>query len=183
MRAVVQKCNWCKVDSEGEETASISKGFVVLLGVKKGDTDKEAEYIADKILHLRIFEDENDKLNLSLLDVKGELAIVSQFTLYGDARKGRRPSFSQAELPERANALYEYVVDICRKAGVSVGTGRFRTHMKVALENDGRKAGLAQVVLIIRFKVKCGDIMNSTPIFPPNSFAVWRTLMSCTTSC
>ena len=121
MRAVVQKCNWCKVDSEGEETASISKGFVVLLGVKKGDTEKEAEYIADKILHLRIFED----------------AIVSQFTLYGDARKGRRPSFSQAELPERANALYEYVVDICRKAGVSVGTGRFRTHMKVALENDG----------------------------------------------
>lgn len=104
---------------------------------KKGDTEKEAEYIADKILHLRIFEDENDKLNLSLLDVKGELAIVSQFTLYGDARKGRRPSFSQAELPERANALYEYVVDICRKAGVSVGTGRFRTHMKVALENDG----------------------------------------------
>ena len=72
MRAVVQKCNWCKVDSEGEETASISKGFVVLLGVKKGDTEKEAEYIADKILHLRIFEDENDKLNLSLLDVKGE---------------------------------------------------------------------------------------------------------------
>ena len=71
MRAVVQKCNWCKVDSEGEETASISKGFVVLLGVKKGDTEKEAEYIADKILHLRIFEDENDKLNLSLLDVKG----------------------------------------------------------------------------------------------------------------
>ena len=137
MRAVVQKCNWCKVDSEGEETASISKGFVVLLGVKKGDTEKEAEYIADKILHLRIFEDENDKLNLSLLDVKGELAIVSQFTLYGDTRKGRRPSFSQAELPERANALYEYVVDICRKAGVSVGIGRFRTHMKVALENDG----------------------------------------------
>lgn len=137
MRAVVQKCNWCKVDSEGEETASISKGFVIFLGVKKGDTEKEAEYIADKILHLRIFEDENDKLNLSLLDVKGELAIVSQFTLYGDARKGRRPSFSQAELPERANALYEYVVDICRKAGVSVGTGRFRTHMKVALENDG----------------------------------------------
>ena len=72
MRAVVQKCNWCKVDSEGEETASISKGFVVLLGVKKGDTEKEAEYIADKILHLRIFEDENDKLNLSLLDVKGD---------------------------------------------------------------------------------------------------------------
>ena len=117
--------------------SSIGKGLSVLLGVKKGDSEKDADYIVDKILHLRIFEDEAGKLNLSLLDIKGELSIVSQFTLYGDARKGRRPSFSQAELPERANALYEYVVDICRKAGVSVGTGRFRTHMKVALENDG----------------------------------------------
>ena len=137
MRAVVQRCNWCRVDSEGKEVSSIGKGLSVLLGVKKGDSEKDADYIVDKILHLRIFEDEAGKLNLSLLDIKGELSIVSQFTLYGDARKGRRPSFSQAELPERANALYEYVVDICRKAGVSVGTGRFRTHMKVALENDG----------------------------------------------
>ncbi len=93
MRAVVQKCNWCKVDSEGEETASISKGFVVLLGVKKGDTEKEAEYIADKILHLRIFEDENDKLNLSLLDVKGELAIVSS-SLSMETQKGAPPAFT-----------------------------------------------------------------------------------------
>ena len=137
MRAVVQKCNWCRVDSEGEETASIQKGYMVLLGVKKGDTEKDADYIAAQILHMRVFEDENDKLNLSLLDVKGELALVSQFTLYGDVRKGRRPSFTEAELPERANELYEYVVDTCKKAGVSVGTGRFRTHMKVALENDG----------------------------------------------
>ena len=137
MRAVIQKCNWCRVDSEGEETASIHQGFMVLLGVKKGDTEKEADYIAEKILHMRIFEDENDKLNLSLLDVGGELAIVSQFTLYGDVRKGRRPSFTEAELPERANELYERVVATCRAAGVSVGTGRFRTHMKVALENDG----------------------------------------------
>ena len=137
MRAVVQKCNWCKVDSEGEETASISKGFVVLLGVKKGDTEKEAEYIADKILHLRIFEDENDKLNLSLLDVKGELAIVSQFTLYGDARHGRRPSFTEAEAPDRADELYRLVVEKCEREGITVGTGVFRTYMKVALENDG----------------------------------------------
>ena len=137
MRAVIQKCNWCRVDSEGEETASIRQGFMVLLGVKKGDTEKDADYMADKILHLRIFEDENDKLNLSILDVGGELVIVSQFTLYGDARKGRRPSFSEAELPEPANALYERVVAACRNAGVKVGTGRFRTHMKVALENDG----------------------------------------------
>ena len=137
MRAVVQKCNWCKVDSVGEETASISKGFVVLLGVKKGDTEKEAEYIADKILHLRIFEDENDKLNLSLLDVKGELAIVSQFTLYGDARHGRRPSFTEAEAPDRADELYRLVVEKCEREGLTVGTGVFRTYMKVALENDG----------------------------------------------
>ena len=137
MRAVVQKCNWCKVDSEGEETASISKGFVVLLGVKKGDTEKEAEYIADKILHLRIFEDENDKLNLSLWDVKGELAIVSQFTLYGDARHGRRPSFTEAEAPDRADELYRLVVEKCEREGLTVGTGVFRTYMKVALENDG----------------------------------------------
>ncbi|MGN0954470.1 D-aminoacyl-tRNA deacylase [Dialister sp.] len=137
MRAVVQRCNWCKVDSEGTEVSSIGKGLSVLLGVKKGDTEKDAAYIADKILHLRIFEDEAGKLNLSLLDTGGELSIVSQFTLYGDARHGRRPSFTEAELPDRADDLYRKVVEICREAGVSVGTGHFRTYMKVALENDG----------------------------------------------
>lgn len=137
MRAVVQRCNWCRVDSEGKAVSSIGKGLSVLLGVKKGDTEKDADYIADKILHLRIFEDEAGKLNLSLLDIKGELSIVSQFTLYGDARHGRRPSFTEAEAPDKADELYKKVVEKCEKEGVAVGTGVFRTYMKVALENDG----------------------------------------------
>ena len=116
MRAVVQRCNWCRVDSEGKEVSSIGKGLSVLLGVKKGDSEKDADYIVDKILHLRIFEDEAGKLNLSLLDIKGELSIVSQFTLYGD---------------------YRLVVEKCEREGLTVGTGVFRTYMKVALENDG----------------------------------------------
>ena len=137
MRAVIQRCNWCKVDSEGKEVSSIGKGLSVLLGVKKGDDEKDAAYIADKILHLRIFEDEAGKLNLSVLDIGGEVSIVSQFTLYGDARHGRRPSFTEAEPPDKADALYEKVVSLVRDGGVNVGTGAFRTYMKVALENDG----------------------------------------------
>lgn len=137
MRAVIQRCNWCKVDSEGREVSRIGKGISVLLGIKKGDTEKDALYIADKILHLRIFEDSDDKLNLSVIDVGGEVSIVSQFTLYGDARKGRRPSFTEAERPERAIELYNYVVQLIREAGVTAGTGQFQTHMKINLENDG----------------------------------------------
>jgi D-aminoacyl-tRNA deacylase len=117
MRAVIQRCNWCKVDSEGKEVSSIGKGLSVLLGVKKGDDEKDAAYIADKILHLRIFEDEAGKLNLSVLDIGGEVSIVSQFTLYGDARHGRRPSFTEAELPDKADALYEKVVSLVRDGG------------------------------------------------------------------
>lgn len=94
-------------------------------------------YISDKILHLRIFEDENNKMNLSLLDTKGALMIVSQFTLYGDSRHGRRPSFTEAELPKQASRLYEHVVRSCRIEGIKVETGNFQTHMQVALENDG----------------------------------------------
>ena len=96
-----------------------------------------ALYISDKILHLRIFEDENNKMNLSLLDTKGALMIVSQFTLYGDSRHGRRPSFTEAELPKQASRLYEHVVRSCRIEGIKVETGNFQTHMQVALENDG----------------------------------------------
>lgn len=117
--------------------SSIGKGLSVLLGVKKGDSEKDADYIVDKILHLRIFEDEAGKLNLSLLDIKGELSIVSQFTLYGDARHGRRPSFTEAEAPDRADELYRLVVEKCEREGLTVGIGVFRTYMKVALENDG----------------------------------------------
>ena len=137
MRAVVQRCNWCRVVSEGETTGEIQKGLAVLLGVKKGDTEKDAAYLADKILNLRIFEDENDKLNLSLMDIHGELTVISQFTLLGDCRHGRRPSFTEAEAPEKADALYEKLVALCRQKGVTVATGRFRTYMQVALENDG----------------------------------------------
>ena len=115
----------------------IGKGLSVLVGVKKGDTEKDAVYIADKILYLRIFEDQDEKLNLSVLDVEGEVSVVSQFTLYGDARHGRRPSFTDAELPGKANLLYEKVVSLIKAAGVKTGTGTFQTYMKVALENDG----------------------------------------------
>ena len=99
--------------------------------------EEDALYISDKILHLRIFEDENNKMNLSLLDTKGALMIVSQFTLYGDSRHGRRPSFTEAELPKQASRLYEHVVRSCRIEGIKVETGNFQTHMQVALENDG----------------------------------------------
>ena len=121
MRAVIQRCNWCRVSSEGTPVSSIGKGLSVLLGVKKGDTSKDVIYIADKILHLRIFEDENGKLNQSILDVGGEISIVS----------------TEAELPEKARQLYQEVVDYFRNAGINVGTGEFQTYMKVALENDG----------------------------------------------
>lgn len=137
MRAVIQKCNWCRVFSERKACGEIGRGVVVLLGVKRGDTEKDALYISDKILHLRIFEDENNKMNLSLLDTKGALMIVSQFTLYGDSRHGRRPDFTEVESPEQAKRLYESVVQSCRVAGIKVETGNFHTYMQVALENDG----------------------------------------------
>lgn len=137
MRAVVQRCSRCRVLSEGEETGRIGKGLAVLLGVKKGDTEEDCRYMADKLLHLRIFEDEEEKMNLSVQDAGGSMMIISQFTLYGDCRHGRRPSFFEAEAPERADELYRQVVSLCRQAGMTVETGRFRTHMKVELENDG----------------------------------------------
>ena len=137
MRAVVQRCNWCRVDSEGKEVSSIGKGLSVLLGVKKGDTEKDADYIVDKIIHLRIFEDEAGKLNDSLLDKGGDMLVISQFTLYGDARHGRRPSYTEAAKPEQAEALYTRFVEAVRAFGVKAATGRFRTHMVVSLDNDG----------------------------------------------
>ena len=120
MRSVIQRCNWCRVLSEGKVCGEIGKGLVALLGIKRGDTEEDALYISDKILHLRIFEDENNKMNLSLLGTKGALMIVSQFTLYGDSRHGRRPSFTEAELPKQASRLYEHVVRSCRIEGIKV---------------------------------------------------------------
>ena len=141
MRAVIQKTTGAKVDvvsENGTETCGkIDGGFVVLLGVTHDDTEKDARYIADKIAHLRIFEDEAGKLNLSVKDTGGEVLLVSQFTLYGDARNGRRPSFTQAARPEQAEALYQQVAALLRSHGVNVAEGRFRTHMLVSLCNDG----------------------------------------------
>ena len=137
MRAVVQRCGYCEVDSDWEKSGHVGYGLLVFLVVRNGDTEKDGDYLADKIINLRIFEDEQGKMNRSILDEGGELMIVSQFTLYGDCRHGRRPSFFEAELPEKANRLYEYVVQKCRAAGLHVETGRFQTMMHVRLDNVG----------------------------------------------
>ena len=137
MRAVVQRVSSSKVTVDGEVTGEINKGLLVLLGVTHEDTSKDVDYIIDKVLNLRIFEDENEKMNLSLKDVGGELLVVSQFTLYGDCRKGRRPSFSTAARPEHATPLYEEFVERAKAEGIKVGTGQFGAHMMVDLTNDG----------------------------------------------
>lgn len=137
MRAVVQKCQHSSVVVDNEEKASIQQGLLVLLAVKQGDTQADGEYMMDKILNLRIFEDENGKMNRSLLEESGDLLMVSQFTLYGDARKGRRPSFSEAEKPERAQRLFDDCAAYGRKRGVKVKTGVFGAHMQVNICNDG----------------------------------------------
>ena len=137
MRAVVQKVSSSKVTVDGEITGQINEGLLVLLGVTHEDTSKDVDYMIDKTLNLRIFEDEDGKMNLSLKDIGGELLVVSQFTLYGDCRKGRRPSFSEAAKPEFANKLYEEYVAKAKEQGIKVGTGRFRTHMVVDITNEG----------------------------------------------
>ena len=137
MRAVIQRVTEASVRSEGELTGSIGKGLAVLVGVGQSDDETSAAQLADKIAKLRIFEDGAGKMNLSLLDVGGELLAVSQFTLYGDASKGRRPSFVLAMEPGRAEQLFETFCATCRSLGLQVATGRFRTHMSVSLTNDG----------------------------------------------
>lgn len=141
MRAVIQKVSRAQVDvlsEEGRETAGkIGQGFLVLLGVCHDDTEEDARYIAEKTANLRIFEDGNGRLNLSLKDVGGSVLLVSQFTLYADARNGRRPSFSAAAKPEQAERLYRQVAGMLRDSGLDVETGRFQTHMQVDLCNEG----------------------------------------------
>ena len=137
MRAVVQRVSSASVDSEGVRTGTIGKGFLVLLGVTHSDTEADAAWLAEKITGLRVFEDDEGKLNRSLLDEGGEMLVVSQFTLYGDCRRGRRPSFSEAARPEVANALYEKFNENVRRLGVHVETGVFQTMMTVSLVNEG----------------------------------------------
>jgi D-aminoacyl-tRNA deacylase len=137
MRAVIQRVTEARVEVNGEVTGTIGKGLLVLLGVGKGDTEPDADWMLDKILNLRIFEDEAGKMNLSLLDVRGGLLVVSQFTLYGDTKRGRRPGFDQAARPDDARLLYEYFVTRARASGLAIGTGVFQAHMAVSLCNDG----------------------------------------------
>lgn len=137
MRCVVQRVKEASVTVAGEVVGKIGPGYMVLIGVSVEDTEKDVRYMADKVPNLRIFENAEDKMNLSLKDVGGEILAVSQFTLYGDARGGRRPSFIAAARPEAANELYEQLVASWREQGIHVETGRFRTHMEVGLVNDG----------------------------------------------
>jgi D-tyrosyl-tRNA(Tyr) deacylase len=137
MRAVVQRVSEASVEVEGAVVASVGRGLLVLLGVGKGDSESDLDYMVDKILNLRVFEDSNGKMNLSLLDVGGEMLVVSQFTLYGDCRKGRRPSFSDSADPAVAEPMYLRFIEKVRSRGVRVGEGVFGAVMSVRLCNDG----------------------------------------------
>ncbi len=137
MRMVIQRVTEASVSVEKKIVGRIGKGIAVLLGVAKGDAEKEADYLANKLVHLRIFEDADGKMNLSLPDVGGELLVVSQFTLLGDCRKGRRPGFSQAAPPNEADRLYLYFVEQVRARDVHVETGQFQAMMQVKIFNDG----------------------------------------------
>jgi D-tyrosyl-tRNA(Tyr) deacylase len=137
MRAVVQRVSRAKVTVDAEVVGEIDRGLMVLLGVSEDDTHDDAAYLADKITELRIFPDADGKMNLSLKEVNGQMLVVSQFTLFGDCRKGRRPSFIKAARPESADSLYRTFVVEVQGRGVRTATGRFQTHMDVELVNDG----------------------------------------------
>ena len=137
MRAVVQRVARSRVLVDGNVVGEIKAGACVLLGVGEGDTERDAEWLADKIVNLRIFEDDAGKMNLSLQDVRGEALVVSQFTLYGDCRKGRRPSFVGAASPDEGKRLYDYFVEQVKLRGVGTACGVFQAHMLVEIENDG----------------------------------------------
>ncbi len=137
MKAVVQRVKSARVTVNEEIVSTISKGLVVLLGVSQGDTQKDADFLVEKIINLRIFEDENNKMNISLKDISGQLLVVSQFTLLGDCRKGRRPSFVDAAKPDKANTLYEYFIGRAKEAGIVTQSGIFQAMMDVSLVNQG----------------------------------------------
>lgn len=137
MKIVLQRVSAASVKVDGKTCGEIDNGYLLLFGVGHEDTEEDCRRLADKIINLRIFADENDKINLSLADVGGALLVVPQFTLYADCRKGNRPNFIQAAKPDEANRLYEYFVDYCRSKGQKVETGSFGADMKVSLLNDG----------------------------------------------
>lgn len=137
MRAVVQRTNYSRVKVNGNIIGEINKGLMVLLGIKKGDSNKDGQYLMDKIVNLRIFPDEDGKMNRSLIEIEGEVLLVSQFTLYGDVRKGRRPSFTEAGLPEEALPLFNNCVSYLRELDIKVETGEFGAEMSLTIENDG----------------------------------------------
>jgi D-aminoacyl-tRNA deacylase len=137
MRAVIQRVTEARVKVEGSVSGAIGAGMLVLLGVTKTDTAADAEFLVDKLFHLRIFADEAGKMNRSLLDTQGGMLVVSQFTLYGDCRKGRRPSFDDAAPAELARTLYEAFVELARRSSLRIETGVFQAHMDVSLVNDG----------------------------------------------
>ena len=138
MRVIVQRVQSSRVEINGEVSGEIGQGLMVLLGITEGDGQEQCDFLADKLVHLRIFTDEQEKMNLSLQDINGEMLIVSQFTLYGDCKKGRRPSFVAAARPETAVPLYEYFIDAVKRQGVKkVATGQFGADMQVYIQNDG----------------------------------------------
>ena len=137
MRAIIQKVREASVEVENEKVSEIGPGFMVLLGVKDTDDKDDLAYIKKKISKLRIFEDDDEKMNLSIKDVGGEILVVSQFTLYGDARKGNRPSFTKSAKADKAKEYYEILIDELKEEGFNVKTGVFQTHMQVSLTNDG----------------------------------------------
>lgn len=137
MRAVVQRVTSSSVSVNEKIIGEIGIGFNVLIGISKDDTLEDLKYIKDKIINLRVFHDENDKMNLSLLDIKGEILVISQFTLYGDCRKGRRPNFMEAQSGEEANKLYEEFLELLKESDLKVECGEFGADMKVQINNDG----------------------------------------------
>ncbi len=137
MRALIQRVTGASVSVDNRDVGSIARGLVVLLGVSAEDTEADARYLADKTVNLRIFADGQNRFNHSALDIGAEILVVSQFTLYGDTRKGRRPDFTSAAPPEQAQRLYEHTVGLFRAAGLTVATGVFQEYMQVSLQNDG----------------------------------------------
>ncbi len=137
MRAVVQRVNYADVEVEGNIVSKINDGLLVFLGIGNEDNEADLNYLVEKIMGLRIFEDDQNKMNLSLLDIKGELLVVSQFTLYGDVRKGRRPNFTQSAQPKEAEIMYMDFINKCKDYDIKIEEGIFGAHMKVNIQNDG----------------------------------------------